>query len=71
MSTYVTHAHTLEELRQEFLSDINRRIDMLQGQSNVVGKSVAEKSRLGSAIRELEDLQRYWTQIQLIRAKRK
>lgn len=68
---YVSHAHTLDELRTEVVSDLSRRINFLQGQSAVTARSVAEKSRLACAIRELEAMQSFWQELVLVRAKKK
>ena len=64
--TYVTHAKTAEELRQEVISNINRRIDALERQRNVFGRGAAGKARFDGRINELEDMLRYWTEVKII-----
>ena len=64
--TYVSHARTAEEMRQEVLSDIRRRISNLLNQREVFGRGAAGKARFDSRINELEDMERFWTDLQLI-----
>lgn len=68
---YVTHARTPQELQAEVITDLNRRLALLQGQRNVLARSQAEKSRLDCAIREFEDMLRYWTSLQITRTPRR
>lgn len=70
-STYVTHARTPEELKNEVVSDLRRRIDFLYGQEKTIARSAAEKARIACATRELEDMLVYWNELQIVRPVRK
>lgn len=65
MPHYISHARTAEQLRQEVISDLNRRIDLLVRQREAFGRGVAGKARFNGRIDELEDMLRYWTAVQL------
>jgi len=62
---YKSHARTLYELRAEFLSDINRRLDHLDQQLKIMRPSAAEASRITRARQELLAMFDYWSQIDL------
>ena len=64
--TYVSHARSTEELRQEVLTDLNRRIDSLVSQCEVFGRGAAGKARFESKIIVLEEMLRYWTDLQIL-----
>lgn len=66
---FITHARTLEELRAEFLSDIRRRIQFLDGQSRTVARGALEKARIARATYELEEMHKFWTELTIIKAK--
>lgn len=66
---FITHARTLEELRAEFLSDIRRRIQFLDGQSRTVARGALEKARIARAINELEQMHQFWTELTITKAK--
>jgi hypothetical protein len=68
---YITHARNTEELRVEVCSDIRRRIEMLSGQAKTIAKSETEKARLACAIREFEDMYRFWDSLTIMRPRRK
>lgn len=61
----VTHARSREELRDEFLSDIERRIKDLELIMRKTGPSAVEASRISRSIHELEKLQTHWKQVQI------
>ena len=67
-TTYITHARTPEELRQELLSDLRRRIEILQGQGalGIFGRGAAAKARVDGRINELESMLRFWTAIEIV-----
>lgn len=65
--TYVTHARTLVELRDEFLSDIARRASLIDMQIKNA-PSARRATSLGLVRQELDSLQEFWTQIELRRA---
>lgn len=66
-SRYVTHARTLVELRDEFVSDIARRLSLLDAQ--IAKAPSARRATTLSVVRmELESIQEYWTEIDLKRA---
>ena len=69
-TTHITHARTVEELRQELLSDLRRRIEILQGQGTlgVFGRGAAAKARVDGRINELESMLRFWTAIEIVPA---
>jgi hypothetical protein len=68
---FITHARNTEELRVEVCSDIRRRIEMLNGQTRTTARSDAEKARLACAIREFEDMYRFWDSLTIMRPRRK
>ena len=68
---FVTHARTLEELRAEVLSDLNRRIEFLMGQSRTIARSKAEQSRNSAAILALEDMLNFWKELTIVASKTK
>ena len=60
---FVTHARTLEELRAEFLSDIERRIQQLQLSVRRMRPNATEATRIFRSIQELEQLQDHWKNV--------
>lgn len=60
--TYITHARTAEQLRAEVLSDLNRRLARLNLQYDNSPSAIA-KSRLTSAVNELNDMLYFWTEL--------
>jgi hypothetical protein len=64
--TYITHARTAEELRLEILSDLNRRIDALAKQREAFGRGAAGKARFDGRINELEDMLRFYSDLQIV-----
>ena len=63
---YVTHAKTPEELRAELLGDLRRRIEMLERSREAFGRGAAGKARFDGRINELEQMLRYWTELQIV-----
>lgn len=67
---YISHARTLEELRQELLSDLKRRLDnldrLISFEATKVGKTKLESRKL-----ELEDMVRFWQAVELKNERRK
>lgn len=70
MTTYVTHARTLEELRAEFVSDLRRRIDTLDSTLRHTQPPASEAARIARAKIELESVIDFWSEVEL-RANRK
>lgn len=68
---YISHAHTPEEMKAEFCSDLRRRIAVLDGYANSVSRSGAERARIARASEELSELLRYWDAIKIERPKTK
>jgi hypothetical protein len=68
---FVSHARTPEELKAEVLSDLRRRIASIDGYSHTVAKSVTEQAKLACATRELEDMFKFWSELEIIRPRRK
>lgn len=62
---YISHARTAEELRQELLSDLTRRINSLIAQRAVFGRGAAGKARFDGKIAVLEEMQHYWLALEL------
>lgn len=62
---YVSHARTLEELRDEFLSDLQRRLDTWDKYLRQMNRSATEGARIAKVRSELLDLQDFWRQIEL------
>jgi len=63
---FVTHAKTVEELRAEVLSDLHRRIDSLRARSNAYSKSEKEKAKYAHTINEMEEMHRFWRELEII-----
>lgn len=61
---YISNARTLDELRQEMLSDIRRRLSRLDDQI-AFEKRNTEKLKLEAVKREFEDLARFWQEVEL------
>lgn len=68
--TYVTHARSLIELRNEFLSDIARRQSLIDMQIKH-SKSARRSVNLATTRQELESLFEFWSNIELRHAKGK
>jgi hypothetical protein len=69
--TYISHARTPEELKEEVCSDLRRRISSLDSWSKIVARSEAEKSRLARASTELVEMLEFWTNLTIQRPTRK
>lgn len=63
-SLLVTHARTLDELRQEFVSDLARRVGGLRLEARLETRS-RQSLGLGRAISEIEMLIQYWQTVEL------
>jgi hypothetical protein len=68
---YISHARNTEELKVEFLSDIRRRLAMIDGYIKAVSRSQAEKSRLACAENELKAMLEYWEKVEIVRPRRR
>jgi len=66
---FVTHARTLEELREEFISDIRRRLRPLYSQLQYTPGKAANAARVARAISELEDMEKFWLDVKIKAAK--
>ncbi len=64
---YVTHARTLVELRDEFLSDLARRSSLVDMQIKNAS-SERRKASLALVRQELDSMAEYWESIDLRRA---
>ncbi len=62
---YVSHARSLEELRDEVLSDLQRRLDHWDKHLRQMPNSAAEAARIAKVRQELLDLQDFWKQVEL------
>ena len=62
--TFITHARTLTELRDEFLSDIHRRLLSLDTESRYE-KRIGRLQAIARAKMELESLLGFWQDIEL------
>lgn len=60
----VTHARTLDELRQEFVSSLAYKADMLRLEAKLETRS-RQSLGLGRAISEIETLIQYWQAVEL------
>ncbi len=67
MPRYKSHARTLEELRTEFLSDLQRRLDQLDQTLKAMRPNAAEASRITRARMELLSLQDYWKEVEVLK----
>lgn len=63
--SYSTYARTLEELREEFKSEIGRRLRALERRRTLSHPGVQESSRITAVQRELEDLLDFWSAVEL------
>lgn len=70
LNLLVTHARSLEELRQEFVSDLSRRISGLRMESKLETRS-RQSLGLGRAISEIEALIQYWQTVELAGSRRR
>jgi len=68
-SRFVTHARTLGELRDEFLSDITRRQSLTDAQIKHA-TSERRKASLGLVRQELDSIAEFWSEVELRRAPR-
>lgn len=67
---YSTHARTPEELRDEVVSDIRRRIAVLATlEQNARGAT--EKSRYARAAQTLEEMLEFWSNLEIHRPLRR
>jgi len=69
--TYISHARTLLELKEEICSDIRRRLNFLDNQIKFTARSAREQSRLDCAKHELENMLMFWSEINLPHANEK
>ena len=63
---YITHARSAAELRAEFVSDIQRRLDTLDNYLSTMKPSATEASRISRARLELLSLLDFWKNLELI-----
>jgi len=61
---FVTHARTLDELRAEFVSDIQRRLRSLDTQARLTSNA-NEASRIARAKIELETIAEFWQEVEI------
>lgn len=59
--TYVSHARSAEELRQEVITDLNRRLDSLARQREAFARGAAGRARFDCKILVLEEMLLYWS----------
>lgn len=62
---YITHARNASELRAEFLSDIQRRLDHLDEYLRTLSRNAAEATRIARARQELLSLLDFWKNIEI------
>jgi len=62
---YVSHARSVHELRDEFLSDLTRRLDHLDQILKQMRPNAAEAARIARVRQELLNLHDYWRAIEL------
>lgn len=67
---YISNARTLEELRDDFLSDLKRRLDTIDAHINRETQK-QRKAALATARQEVEDIANFWRQVELKQRKRK
>lgn len=60
MSRYISNARTLDELRQEFLTHLQHKLDMLDSNLRQQNPSAVEASRITRARQELLSVYDYW-----------
>ncbi len=65
MARYVSHARNMEELRLEFLSDIDRRLDHMDQALKQIRPNASEAARIARARMELLAMRDYWREIDL------
>lgn len=65
MHRYKSHARTLDELRTEFLSDLQHRLDRLDNFLRTMNPSAVEQSRIARARIEVLQTLDYWKEIEL------
>lgn len=63
MATFVTHARTLEELRAEFVSDLERRMAALDSEQKFE-KRVGRAKEISRARQTLESVAEFWSQVE-------
>lgn len=71
MIEYLSHAHTPEELKNEVVADIYRRIASLDAYAKNVAKGAAERARIARASEELASMLAYWQSLKIVRSKSK
>jgi hypothetical protein len=65
---FVTHARTLEELRAEFLSDIDRRLQALGADKS---PSTSTREKINHEVRyHINSIRDFWSQIEFAAPKR-
>ena len=69
MSIFFAHPRTPEEARDEFVSDLNRHIGVLENRQKNT-KSATENGKIAYAIAELRGLVSFWQDVNIIRPKR-
>lgn len=70
MSIFFIHPRTPEEARDEFVSDLNRHIQVLENRQKGT-KSATENGKIAYAISELRSLISFWQDVNIVRPKRK
>lgn len=68
--SYVSHARTPEQLLAELLGDIAHRISRTKMQLEHA-PSVSDKVKTVRVLTELEDMQKYWNELTIVRPVRK
>lgn len=63
--TYISHARSAEEMRQEVITDLNRRLASLTTQRAAFGRGAAGKARFDGKILVLEEMLHYWSELQI------
>ena len=64
-AVFVTDARTLEQLRQEFLASLGKRIDGLIIYRDGIRKNETLRAKYAFAITELEEERKLWADVQL------
>jgi hypothetical protein len=65
MAQYVSHARTISELKDEFLSDIQRRLDHLDQSLKQIRPNASEAARIARVRQELLVILDYWKNVEL------
>jgi hypothetical protein len=69
--TFFSRAVNAEELRVELLSDLRLRIENLHLQRKLFSGGVRDKAKFDARINELEDMLRFWTEIEIVPSTKK